>query len=178
MFGNFFTDCFQVNIFMITGHFSPAKRPAWFSNKFSFFSFLLIASCQYFLDNWTLLSLQINLPRRSIQNVIWDKIHQKCETSKDLTVQQRNLNFKASLSRWVGVGDDGLRKALDTLDKVPDWQAANFDFDNVSSNRGIFFKEKRETGWRERKKINTQITPCRCVTPADGQNILALSTKS
>ena len=30
------SDCFQVNIFMIAGHFSPAKRPVWLSNEFSF----------------------------------------------------------------------------------------------------------------------------------------------
>ena len=32
-------------ISMITGHFSPAKRPVWLSNQFSFFFFFFFADC-------------------------------------------------------------------------------------------------------------------------------------
>ena len=38
------SDFFQVNIFMITGHFSPAKRPVWLSNDLGFF-YIFFADC-------------------------------------------------------------------------------------------------------------------------------------
>ena len=114
---------------MITGHFSPAKRPIWLSNEFSFFFFFVffrwLLPCQYFLGNWTLLlfsllgvyidqssSSQIH-PKCNVRqakftkHVKWGKIHQKCEVSQDWDFNQQTSIFKASLSRWVGVGNEG-----------------------------------------------------------------------
>ena len=77
----------------ITGHFLPARRPIWSSNQFTFcfsFFFRWMLPCQYFLDNWTLLSftlLGVYIDQSSSsqihQNVIWDKIHQTCEMRQD-----------------------------------------------------------------------------------------------
>ena len=177
------SDCFQVNSFMITGHFSPAKRPVWLSNEFSFFFFLFrwLLPCQYFPDNWTLLSFR--LLGVYIDQSSSSQIHPKCSLGQDLPNMWNEARFIKSV-KWaklwhfdkntsilkqafrgvlgLGVRESlrlrthsarepisGIRKVRDTLDKVPVWHAANFDFENVSSNRGIFEKKKRKTDWRE-----------------------------
>ena len=103
-----------------TGHFSPAKRPAWWSNEFSFFySFRWLLPSQYFLDNWTLLSLSLlgdyinqssssqihpkcSLPGQDSPNrdVKWGKIHQKCEVSQDLRLQQNTSILIKGSVEW------------------------------------------------------------------------------
>ena len=109
-----------------------------------------------------------------------------------------NFPFKASLSRCVGVGAMGMRESLilrrsthlaresisgirkvqDTLDKVPDWQAANFDSENVSSNRGIFEKKKNRVEREEENKLpNHSLTQCNSSSRAEYPG-LALSTTS
>ena len=120
------SDCFQVNIFMITGHFSPAKDPfGWVTNS-AFFFFHWLLPCQYFLDNWTLLSfslLEVFIDQSSSSQIHPkclgpDKIHQTCEMRQDspkvwsepsfeTSTRILQSSFKASLSRCVGVGDEG-----------------------------------------------------------------------
>ena len=54
-------------------------------------------------------------------------------------MNERKFDTPYTFGRGVDIGNP---ENLDTLDKVP--QAANFGFENVSSYRGIFEKEKKE----------------------------------
>ena len=89
---------------------------------------------------------------RFTKHVKWGKIHQKSEVSQALRLRQQHFNLllKQAFRGVLGMRESlilrthlaresisGIRKARDTLDKVPDWQAANFNSENVSSNRGI-----------------------------------------
>ena len=170
---------------MTTGHFRQQKARL-VEQRIQLFFFRWLLPCQYFLDNWTLLSF--SLLGVYIDQSSSSQIHPKCSLGQDSpkTCEMRQdspkvwsepsfetstttlqSSFKASLSRCVGLGMreslilrthlaresiSGIRKARDTLDKVPDWQAANFDSENVSSNRGIFERKKtKQSGERGRK---------------------------
>ena len=118
--------CFQVNIFMITGHFSPAKRPVWSSNQFRFF-FFFFADCfrvNIFLTTGHFFHfVYLELIDQSSSS----QIHQKFNLSQDSPNRWNEARFtknvkwaklwdfnffKASLSRWIGVGNEG---KFDTL---------------------------------------------------------------
>ena len=149
--------CLQVKFFMTTGHFRQQKaRLVEQRNQLFFFFFLRwLLPCQYFLDNWTLLSF-------SLLGVYTDQfsssqIHPKCSLGQDSPNMWNEARFTKSV-KWAKLWDfdnnssafrgvlglgmreslilrthlaresiSGIRKARDTLDKVPDWQAANFD---------------------------------------------------
>ena len=92
---------------------------------------------------------------RFTKNVKWAKIEtstNKLQFLKRAFHGELGLGMRESLILCTHLAREsisGIRKARDTRGKVPDWQAANFNFENVSSNRGIFEKKNRDRFERE-----------------------------